>query len=165
MIGRLLSWLADRLIQRALRTPYFHLHHADGSLYMERFWLIRSRWLTARVHHICTRDFDRHLHDHPWGFVSLVLKGSYIELRPAEIEPRFNEHGHERTALWPRTTGSIAFRRPTDRHLVDYVEPGTWTLFIAGPKRHWWGFYTPAGKVHWQDYESVHNNAPIGQGG
>ena len=56
------------------------------------------------------------------------------------------------------------FRRPTDRHLVDYVGLGTWTLFITGPKRHWWGFYTPAGKVHWQDYESVHNNAPSGQG-
>jgi hypothetical protein len=31
----------DWCIRRAQRTPYFHLFHDDGRLYMERFWLLR----------------------------------------------------------------------------------------------------------------------------
>lgn len=33
--------LVDRLIARAMRTPYFHLFHDDGAPYMERYWLVR----------------------------------------------------------------------------------------------------------------------------
>jgi hypothetical protein len=33
--------LVDRIMARAQRTPYFHLYHDDGRLYMERFWLLR----------------------------------------------------------------------------------------------------------------------------
>lgn len=158
--------IADALIRRARRTPYFHLHHADGSLYMERFWLRPYKddrsGIAARVHHLVTADYDRALHDHPWDFVSIVLKGGYVEARPAGVEPSFcEEDGSELCNVHTRTAGSIAFRRATDRHRIVYVAPDTWTLFITGPKRQWWGFYTPKGKVHWKDFESVHNSAPI----
>lgn len=161
MIGRFLGWCADRLIRRALRTPYFHLLHDDGSLYMERYWLFRSRWLSARIHHLCTPDYDRHLHDHPWTFLSVVLRGGYVELRPADIEPQFYDDGIEPAVVGARKAGSVAIRFATDRHLIQHVEPDTWTLFITLSKVQWWGFHTPRGKVHWRDYESVHNNGPI----
>jgi hypothetical protein len=151
--------LAERLIGRALRTPYFHLYHADGSLYMERYWLrsysAGGRW-AARVHHIATPDLDRHMHDHPWDFVSIVLRGGYKELRPLSIDPAF-DGDEERSYLVDRRPGSIVLRLSTDRHRVVDVLPDTWTLFITGPKRQWWGFHTETGKVHWRDYESVHN--------
>lgn len=184
--------LATWLIARAKRTPYFHLHHADGSLYMERYWLVPSRayekepdsrystlcklhkrpfgWLlqrfgvSVRIHRLHTPDLDRHMHDHPWPFVSVVLRGFYVEARPRQIEPAFfgDVHTVESMQMRVRGTGSIAFRRATDRHSILSTSVGeVWTLFITFPKRQWWGFYTPSGKVHWKDYESVHNPYPI----
>jgi hypothetical protein len=165
----LFSRFADWLIERAKRRPYRkgHLLHADGSLYMGRYCLFESRWLSARVHHIATADLDRHMHDHPWNFVSLVLRGGYLELRPATLEPCFElatrwwglEWDGELQEQWiacPRTAGSVAFRRATDRHRVSLVSPSTWTLFVYGPALQWWGFYTPQGKIHWKDYATCH---------
>lgn len=158
--------LVDRIIERAQRTPYWHLHHSDGSLYMGRYWLrpysADRPGIAARVHHIATPDADRHMHDHPWDFVSLVLRGGYTELRPVAVEPCF-EGEEERSFEVTRRAGSLAFRRATDRHRIVAVLPDTWTLFVTGPKRHWWGFHTPRGKVHWQDYVSAHNTAPIAE--
>jgi hypothetical protein len=132
-----------------------HLFHADGSLYMGRWKVFETRWLSARLHLIATPDYDRHLHDHPWPFLSLVLCGSYIEFSAANIEPCFL--GSEECALQTeRRAGSFGYRRATHRHRIVTVDPGTFTLFIYGRKAQWWGFYTPAGKVHWQAYESCH---------
>lgn len=153
--------IADKLIERAKRTPYMHLWHADGSLYMERFWLRPysedRQGYAARVHHIATEDYDRDFHDHPWDFLSVVLRGGYLEARPYGTEPDFSGgDGGERCRYIERRAGSIAFRRATDRHRIVAVEPDTWTLFFTGPKRQWWGFYTPTGKVHWKQYETCH---------
>lgn len=118
---RLVAWL----IVIARRTPHTHLYHADGSLYMARFWLWRTRWFSARIHHIATPDLDRHFHDHPWTFISLVLRGGYIEARPATIEPCFMYGAPEieRYVIRARRAGSIALRRTTDRHRVTWVSP------------------------------------------
>lgn len=162
MIRALLIWIATALIRRARRTPYFHLYHADGSLYMGRWWLLRpvlGGAFSVRVHRIATPDYDRDMHDHPWAFVSIVLRGGYTERRPWVIEPDFID-GEERAYDLIRRPSSIALRRPTDRHRIVDVLPDTWSLVFIGPKRHWWGFHTPAGKIHWKTYESVHNNAP-----
>ena len=157
-----MNWLVDRIIARARRTPYTHLHHADGSLYMERFWLrpySEDRGgVAARLHHIVTEDLDRDLHDHPWDFVSVVLRGGYVEARPINAgKPDFSApDGGERVHFVSRSAGSIAYRRATDRHRIVSVLPDTWTLFVTGAARHWWGFYTPGGKVYWRDYASCH---------
>lgn len=173
--------IVDWIIALSKRTPYSHLWHADGTCYMRRFWLMPkfmlaevwcddgisffyelkpwARRLPAlRLHQICTPDYDPHMHDHPWSFVSLVLRGGYMERRPVSVEPSFISTD-EREDYFPthRRSGSIALRRSTDRHLISYVESDTWTLVALGPKRHWWGFFTATGKVHWKAYPSVHN--------
>ncbi len=147
--------VASLLIKLSKRTPYWHLMNADGSVYMERFWLIRSRgpkwgW-GVRIHHIVTADSLREMHDHPGSFLSVVLKGGYVEERPAD--PRCVDwEGVEPRTLTARGVGSVAFRRATDRHTILSVQDETWTLFITGPSRQWWGFYTPTGKIYWKKY-------------
>lgn len=148
---RLLEFFARWIIARALRTPYTHLFNADGTPYMGRFWLFRTGLVSARVHRIYTRDHDLHLHDHPFSFVGLVLRGGYLESRPVTAEPCFSGD-RERTEETFRLAGSWAYRRATDRHRIASVLPDTWTLIFMGPRVHWWGFFTPAGKVHWQQY-------------
>lgn len=107
----LLSALSRYLVRRAMRTPYTHLKGQDGSLYMERYWLVPyvistsglhdtkalSWWhpigrllqelgIAVRVHHILRPDQSVHLHDHPWWFVSWLMlvdpQCSYDEERP-----------------------------------------------------------------------------------
>jgi hypothetical protein len=171
--------LVDLLIWLARRTPYSHLFHSDGSAYMQRFWLMPkwtlvesrenngiyyrpARWMpfALRLHRICTPDYDQHFHDHPWNFASLVLRGGYIEYRPIGVEPSFfKRRDAEDHRPLIRLPGSIAFRRATDRYLIAYVMPETWTLFATGRKVHWWGFYTPKGKVHWREYPELPRGA------
>jgi hypothetical protein len=185
------NWTVNKLIERAKRTPYFHLHHGDGSLYMERYWLVPRiaklderdmncypmswwrepfGWLCQRfgiamlIHVIHTPDLDRALHDHPWSFVSVVLRGWYTELRPIDNgRPCFHEAPEEFSWVTHRHERSIAFRHATDRHRIVNQSAECVTLFVTGPKRQWWGFYTPQGKIHYQDYDSVHNKVNIGK--
>jgi hypothetical protein len=152
---RFLEWLTARGILRVYDQG--HLLHADGSLYMGRWKVLETPRVSVRLHHIATPDYDRHLHDHPWDFWSVVLSGGYAECRPLMVEPCFWLDADSEAAIAEfRAPGSFASRRATDRHRIDYVRPGTYTLFVYFRKRQWWGFYTPAGKVHWQDYESIH---------
>lgn len=148
--------LANLLIRLLARKVYRkgHIHGPDGSLYMERFGLFETRWLTARVHHIVRPDLDREMHDHPAGFLSLVFKGWYREARPIDIEPSFHGMNDEVDFVIQRRAGSIAYRPATCRHRITEVSPGgVWTLFFfVGGIKQWWGFYTPAGKIHWRDY-------------
>jgi len=150
----MLSRLVNFLIKMALERPYRkgHIYHTDGSLYMGRYALFETKYLSARVHHIATEDKDVVMHDHPWWFVSIVLRGAYTEQRPTNIDPCFYGASKEDSHTTVRFSGSMSFRRPTDRHLIDSVEVDTWTLFIYGPIRQWWGFFTPKGKIYWKDF-------------
>lgn len=148
-----------RLLRKCAR-PYRkgHLLHADGSAYMERFSLFETRCLGARLHHIVTHDYDRVMHDHPWSFVAVMLSGGYAESRPVDpLHPTFSPAGREIDYVTTRFAGSVALRRATDRHRIVSVLPNTWTLFIYGPIRQWWGFFAPQGKVYWKDYPTVHD--------
>lgn len=173
--------IAAALIAKAKRTPYSHLQRADGSFYMKRFWLVPYNYtpsfgptgcgwvpwnrpvarllqhlnIAIRVHHILQPDKDRHLHDHPWTFFSVILLGSYTENRPLYQLPRWFGDG-EAVQLTVRTAGSWANRRPSDRHAISKVpEEGVWTLFVTFGKTNEWGFYTPEGKIHHREYESA----------
>lgn len=124
MLNKLIDWL----INHAKKTPYFHL---EG--YMERYWLIKpSRWLpfSIRLHHILRSDDDRHLHDHPWSYCTIILRGGYTEIR-------------ERSQRW-YGPGSVLFRGWKGFHrLVVPDGQTTWTLFMMGPYKHRWGFKVP----------------------
>jgi hypothetical protein len=176
----MLKKIVDYIIALGKRHPYTHLFHADGDPYMRRYWLM-PRWLlqelrenpydasttyykpkrwvpfSLRIHQIVTADYDKHMHDHPWSFLSLVLRGWYVEARPITTEPCFSGYQDEASFIEDRTPGTVAFRRATDRHRILQVSFDCWTLVVLGPKRHWWGFFTPAGKIHWKEYPSVHN--------
>lgn len=164
--------IAKFAIDYAKRRPYSGI-----SDYMERLWLVPYEDATAgpgcgplrfkdhpvawcfqklgiaiRVHVIKRSDEDRHLHDHPWANVSIILSGSYIEVKPM----RQDQHPAMDAGLSTYVIadpGSIRFRKATDRHrlLVNDGEQAV-SIFIAFKKQQSWGFYTPTGKVYWKDY-------------
>lgn len=148
----------DWAIARAMRTPYRHLYHDDGRPYMGRYWLLRvgkSRsddsgdtypWFGIRIHHIASSD-DRVFHDHPWTFLTLILRGGYTEVTPLRLSY---------PAITLRTkfrAGSLRLVRASQWHFLE-LDPGTsaWTLFITFPKAQDWGFLVNGIKVPWRQY-------------
>jgi hypothetical protein len=129
------------LIDRAQRTPY---HHLQG--YMNRWWInppTKDGRSAARIHEILRSDKDRHLHDHPWDYTSVILRGAYYEER---LMP---DHSHC-VEYFP--AGSVIQRSATDAHRLVLPEGPVWTLFIIGEYKQRWGFITDTGKVDWRTY-------------
>ena len=129
-------------------NPHQHIYSADGgSLYMGRWWLFnplgKYPWLPSiRMHHIKRPDLDRHLHDHPWTFRTIVLKGGYWEQR----------EGRSLRLLWAGDTASLPFG---EFHRIAAVLPpqdGAWTLFITWRKRGSWGFKVEGEFVPHREY-------------
>lgn len=144
--------VADWLIARAKRTPYFHL---EG--YMDRWWLFNPypaknggrgkafEWLpSVRIHHIKREDLGRDMHNHPWDCRTIILKGWYTELRHREgTFPSMHIRSPGDTA----TIGANTFH-----HISEVSTGGVWTLFITYKYRHVWGFKTHDGFVPWREY-------------
>lgn len=90
------------------------------------------------VHVFHRSDFDVH-HDHPFGFVSIILWRGYVEETP-----------EGRARKYP---GMILFRRATHRHRVELIDGKRAITFVVfGPRWREWGFFTSDGWVQWQEY-------------
>lgn len=125
--------------------------------YLIRWFLIpRNKWLNLYLHKFCRDDDDRALHDHPWWFVSVMIRGSYKE--------------HTENGCVIRHSPSIAFRRATHRHKVELFTDSNgnkipcWTIVITGPRSRVWGFWCPKGFVPWTQFVGSQDNGNIGKG-
>lgn len=110
--------------------------------YLERYYLFLKdrKWFPFNVflHKFIQGDPDE-LHDHPWPYFTLILRGGYWEVTP---NGRF----------W-RGPGSFRFSGAKSLHRVE-LEPGVnaWTLFCPGPKLREWGFIVNGKWMHCEKY-------------
>jgi hypothetical protein len=94
------------------------------------------------VHKFCKGD-PGDLHDHPWPYFTLILRGGYYEWIPGkdgEIR-KWRGPGHFRFC------GASSYHRI---ELVDGITP--WTLFMPGPQQREWGFLVNNTWVHNDKY-------------
>jgi hypothetical protein len=120
---------------------------ADGDPYLDRLRILETPWLAVYLHHIHREDRDPDPHDHPWGFISLVLAGSYIErVWPDKRKPVALRY----LRLHERFTFGFLGRKSA--HLITTIEAPLWTLVITGPRRGDWGFWEAGRFVHWREY-------------
>lgn len=105
----------------------FTINGTDDKPYMTRIYVINNKWFGIKIHFWHRPDADREFHDHPWDFLTLVIKGQYAEQRP-----------HDGVSF--RDAGRWAFRKATDLHKVVGVAPGTVSIVINGRKKNDWGF-------------------------
>jgi len=114
------------IMDRANKEPYLIRYYL---LFIER----KNFPFNIFIHHIL-KDDDEDLHDHPWGFFSLILNGSYRETI-------LNEKQYTET-YW---RGPGTFQRVTANHIhrISTVPPdgGCWTLFIPFKQQKQWGFW------------------------
>lgn len=116
--------------------------------YLKR-WVFDFGLFSIRLHKWNFGDDPRAFHDHPWNFVILVLKGSYIDVSP---------NGEELMS-----PGKIVYRKAEHRHTVK--TKGCLTLLITGPEKRKWGFWVKnkSGKDIWfkaKRYFIKHNHHP-----
>lgn len=117
----------------------------DGTPYLSRLRIVATPLFCLYLHRIHASDGDRDLHSHPWSFVSMILRGGYIEVLASADDPK-------RGWVRARTRWSV-HRHPFKLiHRIEIVAPGTVTLVLTGRRRDNWGFYTDNGFVPWQEY-------------
>lgn len=120
-----------------------------GQIYMRRY-RIRTRWFGIHLHHIRLPDYGRDFHDHPFDFVSFVVKGSYWEQMKGD------------DSMITHRWGVPHYRRAEDAHTIVWVPEGkgVWTVVLRGPLRRHWGFYVDDEWVESSEYfmKGMQNN-------
>lgn len=170
--------LAARLIARALSRPPDFIVGGRLDPYLLRWYLTPWRhwhrqaaecptpwnrvkgWLgfvlpSVYLHCFMRSDDDLALHDHPWWWCSILLRGRYVEhtIKRGGINVRRE-----------RRTGSVKISGPWRAHRVELVDGHCWTLFIIGPRVRNWGFHCPRGWVPWQQFTAADDPGSIGRG-
>ena len=127
MIERLFNWLSYRFTT-------FVILDSDKKPYLTRIrlWQWGKDGPALYFHCIHRSDEDRELHDHPWSFASILLKGSYRE---------FSEKG-VRLVSWLNVKID-----PCEAHRLELfrsasgVEKPVFTLVFRGKSKRVWGFW------------------------
>lgn len=159
MAGLKLHRLVDRLIQRfvvARRPPDVVI--ADH--YIRRWHILpRNRLMNLYYHVYEGSDPGEDLHDHPWWNVSWILKSYFVETVPKYSKtdpyvsgawPNSFEDKYRITQVLVRREGQIIFRKAEQSHLQIVPLPHCHSLFLTGPLRRKWGFWTKSG---WEQYD------------
>jgi hypothetical protein len=131
---------------------------STGEDYLHRYYIFlkdRKYFPFNVTLHKIVRSDDPIMHDHPWGYMTIVLKGGYWEHTPV-----FDDKGKmfAEFQTW-RGPGSIIKRSAGEYHwleLDENVGPAT-TLFFMGRQQREWGFLVQTKKglhrwIKWTDY-------------
>ena len=135
----------------------------NGDVYMVRWRLIQTPYFGIYLHKFLRGDADPFVHDHPWAFISFVLRGGYTEMVR-------NNFTHE---INPRHVKRVNVKRRDDAHFVGALDRvPTWTLVFRGRQRRTWGFWIPTYAPHspevprqtWIEFEDFNKNGWSGKG-
>ena len=136
-----------------------------GEDYMDRYYIFlkdrKNFPFNVTLHRIKKSD-DPIMHDHPWPYMTIILKGGYWEHTPV-----CDENGKQiaQVSNW-RGPGSIIKRSAKEYHwleLDENVGPVT-TLFFMGPQQREWGFLSTNivnNDARWVDHKSYLNNIKL----
>jgi hypothetical protein len=116
---------------------------------LTRYILFRTSAIGVYLHHFTRSDYDRALHDHPWPFVAIILKGGYTEEHDQTIDGG-------KIQEW-RGPGSILLRPAEWRHRVILTNGPSWSLIVVGRRARKWGFWLPEGWCWWRRHNEASN--------
>ena len=128
------------------------LDRTSSEPYLERYYLFlkdRKHFpFNIFLHKFLKSDPDD-LHDHPWPYATLILKGGYYEWIP-----KFDQQGKKfvEVAVW-RGPGHFRICSANSFHRIELDPDVTaWTLFMPGPQKREWGFMVKDKWVQWENY-------------
>ena len=123
--------------------------------YLYRWTVAKWRGRGIYLHHFVGDDWSRDLHDHPKRFISIGLKGGYVEWVPCtKCEPPCCfENQRVYNAPWIRTFPAEHIHRLTmfREHPTGSVKD-CWTLVIVLKPVRQWGFWHLGKFIGWREY-------------
>ena len=128
------------------------MDRVENEPYLERYYLFlreRNRFpFNVFLHKFLKSDPDD-VHDHPWPYATLILKGGYWEWIP-----HFDTVGRKtgEYQVW-RGPGHFRISKANSFHRIE-LDPDitAWTLFMPGPKQRDWGFLVQNKWIQWEQY-------------
>ncbi len=147
---------------------------SDEPYLIRRTLLSFGKYFSIKYHQIMQSD-DACSHDHPWGFLTFILKGGYYEWTPPSqndrgkiIEERIGVDGSKEVKRW-HGVGSILYRPAKWTHRLELKRPVNYYRPVANGKlmedpiiAHTlvftfevirdWGFFTKNGWIFWKNY-------------
>lgn len=135
-MSKFLKWLEKQGRKRIV------MDRVSNEPYLERYYLfLKDRKVfpfNIFLHKFLKGDPDD-LHDHPWPYATLIIKGGYWETTP---EGRF----------W-RGPGHFRMCKAESLHRIE-LEPGVtcWTIFMPGPQQREWGFMYKGKWIYFETY-------------
>lgn len=145
-----MKWLLDFLEKHGRKRIV--MDRVNNEPYLERYYLFlkdRKRFpFNVFLHKFLKSDPDD-VHDHPWPYATVILKGGYWEWIP-----QFNSAGEKcnEIAKW-RGPGHFRICSANSYHRIE-LDPSVecWTLFMPGPQTRDWGFLTRQGWIPHDEY-------------
>lgn len=112
------------------------IYREDSNPYLVRYTLFTCKYFSIKIHNILLSDYECQ-HDHPWAFITFLLKGGYVEHTPTKS----------------KVYGPLSLLyRPADYvHRLEIHQP-VWSFVITFKKVRKWGFWTKTGWVEWFKY-------------
>ncbi|SHS18209.1 Uncharacterised protein [Mycobacteroides abscessus subsp. abscessus] len=125
------SWLSILLSGQ----PHQVIGEDPRDPYLRRWFLWPRNRFVNLYGHLFEHSDPPPIHNHPWPFLTIVVKGSYLEVT--------------RTGVIERRAGSVAFRRSQHSHRIMLPTDAEGhdipciTVVLTGPRRRHWGFWCP----------------------
>ncbi len=114
------------MLERILRIlPHKDLGWKDIGEQFTRFTLLKTPWFRMYLHRLYAPKWHPLGHDHPWSFVTCILRGGYLEWTPM--------------GKVYRPAGTVLYRDAEFAHNV-ITSDVCWSIIVTGPKRRDWKF-------------------------
>lgn len=115
--------------------------NSAGREQLRRYVLKREyRFGSVMIHELLEADPDP-MHDHPWAFTSVLLRGGYREVTPDGVAEWWAPVVLNRPARWV--------------HRLEPLDGPTWTLISTGPVEREWGYHVDGGWCSWRRFHGL----------
>ncbi len=139
------QWLTNLLLVKEIKSK-------EGIVHFRRWRFFSSPWFRIYLHKICRSDLDKHLHTHPWNFISLILNGGYTQ----KLWGDYTQIEYQTVKRFD----TVKMGR-YDGHHITLTKCPTWTLVFAYGKYKEWGYLTKRGFINNIDYRSLKNSGEL----
>lgn len=127
----------------------------EGVLHFRRWRLISTKYFSVYIHEIFKADEDKHLHDHPWNYISITLTGKFGEFSRESIDPLSLKYNI-------LSSSSIVTRKATTFHKIQILLSNkVTTLFITGKKHRDWGYVVNNKWIQHEEYRKLKNSGTL----
>lgn len=127
-------------LMKFTRNKPMRLIEINGDAYLERYHVASLFGFKIWLHRFIRNDSDRHLHNHPWHALSVILTGGYREIVALK--------GYRNWDIVDYKRGNFNLIKADKTHRILQVEPNTWTLMLVSPRTgKGWSFVDDDGNL------------------